>query len=201
MIRVDPAIFRDISTNNALVPSEDSLADEVARLRLKVVRLKCCPWVESVILEPNTPDWQRIQNGLLYSEHNPVDTLLEGALDFLDVNDLASVNLVIAESSQIHLDLVSKQHIFENQANTSKISRKVEVSQIGGTGLTEQVESILYQTVSATNIQETNNNLYLQMSNALTGNTKRSESTKDIHVQKSVTFSKNSLFNLPLHLV
>ena len=28
-----------------------------------------------------------------------VDTLLRGALDFLDVNDLASVNLVIAESS------------------------------------------------------------------------------------------------------
>lgn len=49
--------------------------------------------------------------------------MLRGALDFLDVNDLASVNLVIAEASGIHLDLVSKQKNLENKINESKVSK------------------------------------------------------------------------------
>jgi len=32
MIRVDTSIFRDISTNQALIPSDESLADEINRL-------------------------------------------------------------------------------------------------------------------------------------------------------------------------
>ena len=87
MLRVDPSIFRDVATNSASCPSEESLGDEVARLRLKVIRLKASPWVESVICLPKSQDWHRLQNSLLYSGDNPIDTLLEGALDFLDIND------------------------------------------------------------------------------------------------------------------
>ena len=106
MLRVDPAIFRDIATNANLVPSEESLMDEVTRLSIHIIRLKACPWIEHVVVLPKIPDWQRRQDALLNSEDNPVDTLLRGALDFLDVNDLASVNLVIAEASGIHLELI-----------------------------------------------------------------------------------------------
>ena len=81
------------------------------------------PWVEHVVLVPKIPDWQRRQDALINSEDNPIDTMLRGALDFLDVNDLASVNLVIAEASGIHLDLVSKQKNLENKINESKVSK------------------------------------------------------------------------------
>ena len=108
MVRVDPNIFRDISTNQALIPSEESLADEIERLHLKVIRPKACSWLDSIVCTPKIEDWHREQTALLYSEHNPVDTLLSGALDFLDVNDIASVNLIITEASQIHLEIVAK---------------------------------------------------------------------------------------------
>ena len=45
MVRVDPSIFRDISTNGALIPTDESLADEVALNKIRVVRLKTSPWV------------------------------------------------------------------------------------------------------------------------------------------------------------
>jgi len=81
------------------VPSEESLADEVTRLNIKVIRLKGSPWTEHIVMAPKMPEWQKRQDAMLFSEDNPADTLLSGALDFLDVNDLASVNLVIAEAS------------------------------------------------------------------------------------------------------
>ena len=74
--------------------------------------------------------------------------MLRGALDFLDVNDLASVNLVIAEASGIHLDLVSKQKNLEEKLNESKLVKKSD-------------KDLHYQTVSATNITELNNNMYV----------------------------------------
>lgn len=211
MIRVDPSIFRDVSTNQALIPSEESLAYEVNRMNLKVIRLKASPWVDSVICKPRLSDWQRRQDALLYSDNNPVDTLLSGALDFLDVNDLASVNLVIAESSQIHLDLVAKQHIFEEQEKMSKRSVKIDTnnSDLGAKKRTTQEndrrannrEEVIYQTVSATNIHETNNNLYVQMSNALTGNSSRGLKASFLENECQRRVSKGNLFNLPLHLV
>ena len=93
--------------------------------------------------------------------------MLRGALDFLDVNDLASVNLVIAEASGIHLDLVSKQKNLENRINESKISKMGDRDRH-------------YQTVSANNITELNNNMYVQMSNALTGAPVVNETKKNL---------------------
>ena len=209
MLRVDPNIFRDIATNSNLIPGEDSIADEVTRLNIKIIRLKASPWIEHVICLPNIADWQRKQDARLNSEHNPIDTLLKGALDFLDVNDLASVNLVIAEASQIHLDLIQKQHILDEHVKKSKVSKKVPASnqQIEADHNDEPaIEEPVYSTVSATNIQELNNNMYVQMSNALTGsNLKEFNSAKysedNAEPKTKHNSSKSTLFNLQQHLV
>ena len=209
MLRVDPNIFRDIATNSNLIPGEDSIADEVTRLNIKIIRLKASPWIEYVICLPKIPDWQRKQDARLNSEDNPVDTLLRGALDFLDVNDLASVNLVIAEASQIHLDLIQKQQLLDEHSKKSKVFKKVPASnqQIETDNNDEPaVEELVYSTVSATNIQELNNNMYVQMSNALTGsNLKELNSSKssqdNLEPKKKHLDNKSTLFNLQQHLV
>jgi hypothetical protein len=51
----------------------------------------------------------------LASEDNPIDHLLQGTMDFLDVNDLASVNIIIAEASQMHVEIVKKLKILNEQ--------------------------------------------------------------------------------------
>ena len=205
MVRVDPSIFRDVSTTSALLPSEESLAEEVLKQNLKVIRLKAAPWVESVVCEPTPSDWMRAQMCILYSEENPIDTLLRGALDFLDVNDLASVNMAIQEVSQMHIDLLTRQHLYHEQAKMSKISAKVE--QLGSQDKPEVLprharkEETVWQTVSATSIQEVYNNMYMQMSNALTGNAFRSSKLTDLNKTNTPKPAKTSLFSLPLHLV
>ena len=205
MLRVDPSIFRDIATNSNLIPGEDSIADEVARLNIKIIRLKASPWIEHVICLPKVPDWQRRQDARLGSEDNPIDTLLRGALDFLDVNDPASVNLVIAEASQIHLDLIQKQQLVDDHAKKSKVFKKVQTtSQQRAADEDSQepaVEELVYSTVSATNLQELNQNMYVQMSNALTGSNLREfnsgKSPQDNAESKRKQHdNKSGLFNL-----
>ena len=64
---------------------------------------------------------------------------------------------------------------------------------------------VVHSTVSATNQHELNNSLYMQVSNAVTGNSVRasqqtsqmSEESQDLRVHPH----KDSLFNLPVHLV
>ena len=97
--RADPNIFKDIATNSNLAPSEESIAEEVAKHDIKVTRIKAAPWMEFVDMMPTVPDWQRKQDAVLCSENNAIDHMLEGAMDFLDVNDLASVNMIITESA------------------------------------------------------------------------------------------------------
>ena len=56
-----------------------------------------------------------------------MDYMLQGAMDFLDVNDLASVNLVLAESSAIHVELVSKMKKLREREKDSKLKMNVQV--------------------------------------------------------------------------
>lgn len=189
-IRVDPNAFRDVSTTSALLPSEDSLAEEVVKQKIKVIRLKASSWVESVISRAKEEPWYKAQCALLYSEDNIIDTLLQGSMDFLDVNDLASVNMVISESSQLHLDLLEKQQLVEKQAQQSKVYKtsepaqdaqskheaKIRAPEDHGDMRSEPAAQRVFQTVSVTCIQEYTNNMYIQLSNALTGNTFRSAS-------------------------
>jgi hypothetical protein len=46
-------------------------------------------------------------------------------MDFLDVNDLASVNIIIAEASQTHVEIVKKLKILNEQQKDSKLKMKV----------------------------------------------------------------------------
>ena len=55
-----------------------------------------------------------------------MDYMLQGAMDFLDVNDLASVNLVLAESSAIHVELVSKMKKLKAKA-TRRTAKKARM--------------------------------------------------------------------------
>jgi hypothetical protein len=118
---------------------------------------------------------------------------------------LASVNLVIAEASGIHLELIEKQKLLEEKTKKSKVSKKVQAAegkeQKSG-ALSKETEAI-YQTVSATSVHELNNNLYVSMSNALTGGNLTESVKEKILSGKNGSKdgakkkqSKTSLFNL-----
>ena len=106
-----------------------------------------------------------------------MDYMLQGAMDFLDVNDLASVNLVLAESSAIHVELVSKMKKLREREKDSKLKMNVQVKQTTNFAEAEgnkdgqelAVEEDVYQTASATSARELNNNMYVHMGNAFTG--------------------------------
>lgn len=127
MPRVDPNIFRDVATNSNLVPNEDTLSQEITDKSVKIIRLKASPWIEYVTVMPRVPDWQRRQDALISSDDNPVDSMLRGAMDFLDINDLASVNLVLAESSAIHVELADSMQKLRKKEENSKLKMNVQV--------------------------------------------------------------------------
>jgi hypothetical protein len=58
------------------------------------MRLKSAAgWIEYVALTPSQPDWQLKQQAILNSE-NPIDSLLKSGFNYLDVNDMATVNRI-----------------------------------------------------------------------------------------------------------
>ena len=137
-------------------------------------------------------------------------------MDFLDVNDLASVNLVLAESSAIHVELVAKMKRLRQREASSKLKMKVQVKQMQNFAAAKAgedrqelaVEEDVYQTVSATSIHELNNNMYVHMSNALTGASLLEKVHKDQRERERAggdegmkNPSKNSLLNLQPNLV
>lgn len=73
-------------------------------------------------------------------------------MDFLDVNDLASVNQVIAEASQKHGQIVKQQRLLDLKSKKSKLSKKTTLSSSNENKDTPAVETDIYQTVSATSI-------------------------------------------------
>ena len=102
MTRIDTNIFRDISTTKNQVPDDESLSRELRNDDIKVIRLKSASyWVDYISLMPNTPDWLKKQQSLLVT-NNPIDTLLRSSLDFLDVNDIASVNRINEDNAILH---------------------------------------------------------------------------------------------------
>ena len=74
------------------------------------------------------------------------------------------------------MEIVNKKKFIEKKEQEAKVSKKFSVPEAVLSGETEDpkamhqlVEEEIFQTVSATNIHELNNNLYVAMSNALTG--------------------------------
>ena len=102
MTRIDTNIFRDISTTRNQVPDDKDLAHELRNSQIKVMRLKSAGyWLDYVCLEPLEPDWHKQQQAML-NHNNPIDSLLVSAINFLDVNDLASVNRVNEDNAIMH---------------------------------------------------------------------------------------------------
>ena len=102
MTRVDTNIFRDFSTQPNLVPDDESLAHELRKEDIKVMRLKSCAyWIDYVCMEPTEPEWHRKQQAIL-NNNNPADTLTRSSMNFLDVSDLASVNRINEDNALLH---------------------------------------------------------------------------------------------------
>ena len=139
----------------------------------------------------------------------------------MDINDLASVNLVLAESSAIHVELADSMKKLRKKEENSKLKMNVQVKQMQD--LTKKnvaaddhneeltVEEDVYQIVSATTVHELNNNMYVHMSNALTGanivdkiskeKQKRNRRGGDNDDDKKPAYPKSSLLTLQSNLV
>jgi hypothetical protein len=102
MVKIDTNIFKDISTTPHNVPSQEFLNTDPSFQNLKVTRLKSSTyWIDYVCVYPKVP--AHIQKQAAYlSTDNPIDSLLRSALNFLDVNDLATVNKILEETARLH---------------------------------------------------------------------------------------------------
>lgn len=102
MVKIDTNIFKDISTTKNNVPSQDYLNTDLSFQDIKVTRLKTCSyWIDYVCVFPKIPTHSMKQAALLATD-NPVDSLLTSAMNFLDVNDLATVNKILEETARLH---------------------------------------------------------------------------------------------------
>jgi hypothetical protein len=69
---------------------------------VKVIRLKSSAyWIDYVCVFPKISTISQRQAALL-STDNPIDSLLRSAMNFLDVNDLATVNKILEETARLH---------------------------------------------------------------------------------------------------
>lgn len=108
MTRVDTNIIRDVSTTPNMVPDDESIAYELRKDDLKVMRLKSCAyWIDYVCLVATEADWHRKQQAIL-NNNNPIDSLTASGMNFLDVNDLASVNRINEDNALLHQQAVKK---------------------------------------------------------------------------------------------
>lgn len=108
LTKVDANIFRDISTEQEKVPTNKELTFELRDANLKIMRLKSAhSWLGYCILVPATPDWMKKQNAILGS-CGIVDSLLKSAFNYLDVNDLATVNQIKEDSAIEHRKAVER---------------------------------------------------------------------------------------------
>ncbi len=103
MTRIDTNIFRDISSAKTAIPNDASMSSEYRHTPdVKVMRVKSAAyWLSSVTLTAGEPDWHKKQQALLRSE-NPPDKLLESGMNYLDVNDLATVNRINEDNALLH---------------------------------------------------------------------------------------------------
>ena len=84
------------------MPSDEAIGLELRNSDIKVIRLKnAAYWIQYIILIPNEPDWHKKQRAIL-SHDNPIDQLFKAGMNFLDVNDLATVNRINEDNSTLH---------------------------------------------------------------------------------------------------
>ncbi|CDW83349.1 UNKNOWN [Stylonychia lemnae] len=122
MVKIDTNIFKDISTTKNNIPSQDSLNIDEGFRSIKVLRLKSCAyWIDYCgVMQPQIPAHIQKQAAFL-SINNPIDSLLRSALNFLDVNDLATVNRILEETARLH-QAQQKDKFINNSKNKKKKS-------------------------------------------------------------------------------
>ncbi len=85
------------------VPTDDAIAAELKYVDIKVIRLKSAKhWIDYVALTPSESEWHQKQQAILNSG-NQIDTLLVKGMNFLDVNDIATINRVNEDNSHLHI--------------------------------------------------------------------------------------------------
>ena len=67
------------------------------------LKLRKADWIEYICFEPKISEANKIQNCVLSSADNPIDTLLKGAFEFIDVNDSTTVNKILEDATHAHL--------------------------------------------------------------------------------------------------
>ena len=72
------------------------------------VKLRDADWLEYVCFEAEVPDLIQKQNHLLSGRDNDIDSLLKNAFDFTDVNDSVSINKMLEDSANAHVQKVVK---------------------------------------------------------------------------------------------
>ncbi len=108
MTRIDTNIFRDVSTTPNMVPDDESLAYEIRKKDIKVLRLKSCAyWIDYVCMSPTEPEWHKKQQAIL-NNNNPEDSLTRSGINFLDASDLASVNRINEDNALLHQQAIKK---------------------------------------------------------------------------------------------
>jgi hypothetical protein len=110
MAKIDTNIFRDISTEPDTCPSNDSILEDLKDSDIRILRLKSAySWICYVALSPNKPDWLKKQMAILGNVVKN-DSLLVSAMNFLDVNDLATVNSINEDTANEHRKAVERQN-------------------------------------------------------------------------------------------
>jgi hypothetical protein len=83
----------------------------------------CGYWIDYVILVPTIPDWLRKQTAIVRNVEI-TDTLLEKAFDYLDVNDLSTVNQINEDSASEHRKKI-EQLTSKNNPNNAFMAKSV----------------------------------------------------------------------------
>ena len=186
--RLDMNIFLDVSTTKHTVPTEEAFQSEFRNSDIKILRLKSAAyWIDYVALQPTEPDWHTKQQAILNNE-NPTDTLLKQGFNFLDVNDLATVNRINEDNAHLHQESLRKllKHnphnlLLQTQVSTIEGDKKVAVDHMqvrNSNNTTANIESHLLQAVQ---------------------NPKSTEDGQ--HAQIDLEAHSNSLRHLPTHLL
>jgi hypothetical protein len=125
LTKVDTNIFRDISTEPSKIPSDESLTNELRNEDIRIIRIKSSAyWIDYVVMTPSTPDWVRKQNAIINNIESQ-DTLIRKAFDYLDVNDLSTVNQINEDSASEHrtkIDLLTSMSNPNNQFKPKAVS-------------------------------------------------------------------------------
>jgi hypothetical protein len=94
--------------------------DDMHKHKVKIMRLKTAAWwIDYVALVANIPSWLKEQQAIL-NHVDRIDTLLQSAFNYLDVNDQASINQINEDSAAEHRKAIERLSDEKNPHNQFK---------------------------------------------------------------------------------